>query len=358
MKVRVFKRRGKWHIGYRPEGANGPYIRRVMPDERTARRIAKKIEVEVMEGVYLDRRKVSRISFEAAARQYLDLSARTKRSHQRDQTCHRALLRTVFSGCRLSDVTVRQIEDHIAARLDDGVSAQTINHELQFLRNVFRKSIDWGEAHANPAAAVKKLPVRSTRVRYLSYEGEARLLSECSPHLRPMVALAIETGLREGEVLGLTWDDVDLVEGLLHIEDAKGGKRRDVPLSARATATLRSLPRHIRSPYVFHKKYTGKPYGRVDKGMRAATGRAKLKDVVFHTLRHTFASRMIMEGASERALMDICGWSSYAMVQRYTHLSPRHRKNAVAALDRRRRRHENQEREQPQEASGDGDRGA
>jgi len=301
-----------------------------MPDLKTARAVARKIEVELIEGTYLDRRKVSRITFRTMAKRYLAHSKATKRSWRRDQTSLRALGKA-FSTKRLADISVRDVEAYKVRRLTE-VSPQSVRHELQCLCSVFRTAIEWGEAVANPAAKVRKPNPRNERLRYLSHKEEAKLMAQLARHLRPIVVLAIYTGMRESEVLGLTWDQVDMENELIHLQDTKNGRRRSIPMAKIVRQTLRKAPRHIRSPYVFCK-ISGHAYGRVDKGVRAACKRAEIRGVVFHTFRHTFASRMTMAGVHPFTLQELLGHSSLAMVRRYSHLSPAHRKAAISAMD-------------------------
>lgn len=308
-RVRVFFRRGAWWLDYRPEGDNGPRCRRkVGPDKKLARLAAAKIEVQIAEGRYLDKRKVSKTSFRAASEQYLRWSKGTKRSWKRDRISLRALA-TTFGGTLLGQITTKQVEQYKIRRAGE-VSPQTVNHELQCLRHLFTKAIEWGDADSNPALPVKKLPARNERLRYLSDDEEARLLAECSNHLRPIVTVALYTGMRESEVLGLRWADVDLENGIIHLEDTKNGRRRDVPMPRVARRTLADHPRHIRSPYVF-TKVSGDPFGRVDKGMRGACERAEIQDVVFHTLRHTYASRLVMAGVDLLTVKELLGHPSW-----------------------------------------------
>lgn len=229
------------------------------------------------------------------------------------------------------DQAVAAIEAYKSKRAAT-VSPASINRELSCLSNMFRRAIDWKLAEANPVLGVRRFKERNVRVRYLSTDEETKLLGECARHLRPIVVLAIHTGMRRGELLSLRWDDVDLDNRLVHVEDTKNGKRRDIPLNRIALQTLRRHPHHIRSEFVFCN-LQGHPYKSVRTGFSAACRRAKVQGVVFHTLRHTFASRLVVGGVDLVTLKELLGHSSLDMVLRYAHLSPEHGRKAVEVLE-------------------------
>jgi len=158
------------------------------------------------------------------------------------------------------------------------------------------------------------------------------LLSELAPHSRAMALLALNTGMRLGEILGLQWEAVDLDNGLILLTETKSGKRREIPTNQATREVLVGVPRHIRSPYVFCWP-DGRRYTTIAHGFARAVKRAGLSDVVFHTLRHTFASRLVMAGVDLVTVKELLGHASLAMVLRYAHLSPGHRRRAVLVLD-------------------------
>jgi len=146
--------------------------------------------------------------------------------------------------------------------------------------------------------------------------------------LTDLVQFALFTGMRRGEVLGLTWERVDRVRGVVLLDLTKSGKRREVPLNSRADAVLARRG----------SKSSGLVFGtrRWDHFRTAwenAVERAKLADFHFHDLRHTFASWAVQRGASLQEVKDLLGHHSLAMTLRYGHLAPEHLRTAVARLD-------------------------
>jgi len=163
--------------------------------------------------------------------------------------------------------------------------------------------------------------------------GEGAPLSPAAVN-RPLALLrhllALYTGMRQGELLGLTWDRVDRARGVVLLERTKSGRRREVPLNGPADAILaRRTPETPGDGLVFDTRswYTFRGH------WEASVTAAGLEDFRFHDLRHTFASWAIQRGATLPELKDLLGHSSLAMVMRYAHLSPEHLRSAVARLD-------------------------
>jgi integrase len=148
--------------------------------------------------------------------------------------------------------------------------------------------------------------------------------------------------MRRGEILKLTWEDVDFRSGTLYVAEAKNGDPRHVPMSNRLRAMLSALPRNIRGKHLFTgmpkiKKTVqigkpGEPFRDVDTSFENACEKAGITDFRFHDLRHTAASHMAMAGVPLKTIGEILGHKTAAMTERYSHLSPGHKKNAVELL--------------------------
>ena len=172
---------------------------------------------------------------------------------------------------------------------------------------------------------------REGRLRWLTPEEATRLLDACresrNPNLNDLVEFALFTGLRRGEVLGLTWERVDRARGVVLLDVTKNGRRREVPLNGRADAVLARRGSHA------HGRVFGSNWNTYRNAFEGAVARAKLEDFRFHDLRHTFASWTVQRGATLQEVKDLLGHSTLAMVIRYAHLSPEHLRCAVARLD-------------------------
>ncbi len=171
---------------------------------------------------------------------------------------------------------------------------------------------------------IRRLPEPKRRIRWLTREEADRLLRELPEHLSVMADFSLETGLRQSNVTGLEWSQVDLDRrtAWIHPDQAKSRKAIAVPLSKAAVLILRKeLGKHPVNVFI----YAGKPIGQVNtKAWRAALERAGIKDFRWHDLRHTWASWHAQAGTPLHVLQELGGWESVEMVRRYAHLSSEH----------------------------------
>jgi integrase len=166
--------------------------------------------------------------------------------------------------------------------------------------------------------------------RHLRRRQEHRLLAACraskAPQLAALVIVAMETGMRRGELLGLTWDRVDLSRGVIRLEVTKSGKRREVPMRQAVYDILAAMP-EPRQGRVWKVKSTRTAW-------ETAVEAAGLDDFHWHDLRHDFASKFVMRGGSLPALQAILGHASLTMTMRYAHLAPGHLRAEIARTER------------------------
>jgi integrase len=178
---------------------------------------------------------------------------------------------------------------------------------------------EWGvPMRSNVVRDVKKPQPKRGRERRLSEQEHTLLLRSCSKSsnylLTPLIIIAIETGMRRGELLRLTWEDVDLDLRVAHLDMTKNGSKRDVPLSSEAINLLRSLPHDI-SSNVFPLTAAAL------RGLwNRACRRAGITGLHFHDLRHEATSRFFEKGLNVIEVATITGHKDLRMLQRYTHL--------------------------------------
>ena len=185
----------------------------------------------------------------------------------------------------------------------------------------------------------------SGRVRYLNDDEEARLMKVLASDAdRQRVTVLLQTGLRKSEFLGLRWKDIDLKVGVLSIPRSKNGEARHVPLTSTVRAIFVRLPRTLDAAGLAFPNTEGNRDLRwAEKTFPAVVADAKIDDFRLHDTRHTFASRLAMEGVDLLAIKELGGWKSLAMVQRYAHLSPSHRSQAIERLVTRKKSAEQRE---------------
>ena len=210
-------------------------------------------------------------------------------------------------------------------------SEATINRYHATLSAVFQRALKkrWGWVKRNPCREVERGPESKGRDRYLSDAERERLVEACRgsdwPGLYPLVVLAISSGARRGELLGLRWKDVDLVARRAILHDTKNGEKRTLPLVRAARDALAVMPRRLGSDLLFPAlKDPTKPFN-MYKPWWAAVRAADLEDFKFHDLRHSCASYLAMAGATDVEIADVLGHKTLAMVKRYAHLADQHK---------------------------------
>jgi integrase len=221
------------------------------------------------------------------------------------------------------------------------VGASTLRKELTVLGTVFKMAVRWGVLEASPAVGLEKPREPAHKTRYLSGE-EWRALEVHAPRwLRPMMTLAVLTGMRLKELVGLRWEDWDRKSGILYLsEDNKTATPRAIPIGEEARAMLEELDkvRRIRTAYIFVNR-KGAPYtGRnsrqfIARRVKAAMRDAGIQGASFHTLRHTAGSWLAQAGESEVKIAKLLGHASPRTTERYMHLSPEHLRGTASKLD-------------------------
>jgi integrase len=206
-----------------------------------------------------------------------------------------------------------------------------VNRELALFKAMLNKAVEWSRLKENPGEKVKLLKGTVKRVRFLMPEKVQILLSNCANHLKPIVTVAVHTGMRKGEILGLRRDQVNFEQGIISILDTKNHERRDIPMNETTKTTLKAIEN--RGPYLFCNE-DGQRLKFIDEAFRAAVRRSGKKNFHFHDLRHTFTSNLVMTGEDLNTVAELLGHKNLEMTRRYAHLSPKFKKNAVNVLDR------------------------
>jgi integrase len=262
----------------------------------------------------------------------------------------------------LPEITTEFVEDWKVARLKEGLAPATVLRDVAALSGVLSRAVKMGKLEGNPVRNVDKPRIdRRPKVRYMSTAEEGRLRAALtvrdeeaiaarksgnewrrergrdmlpapkrfSDHLTPAVLLSINTGLRRGELLALTWADIDLQEKMLTVRgaSAKTGDTRYVPLNDEAVTLLKDWQEHSAEiDRVFS----------VTTSFKTAWGalleRAGISQFRWHDLRHHFASRLVQAGVPLNTVRELLGHGSLAMTLRYAHLAPNQTRDAVSKL--------------------------
>lgn len=254
------------------------------------------------------------------------------RCRKRDSLSVRMLLNS-FRDYTLKQITPGDIEDYKAKRLDQGLSPASINRELTCLKGMYSLAIKWKDATYNPVKDVDLLKEPPGRTRYLSEDEAQRLIESADKYLRPIIITALNTGMRLGEILSLTWRQIYVecvFDPYIEIENSKNNKKRHIPLNDTMIALLESMDRQ-QDDFVFHG-LRGKPVKCIKAPWLQTLKKAGITDFRFHDLRHTFASHFVMKGGDIMPLKDILGHSFLKMVERYTHLASSHKRHQMNNL--------------------------
>ena len=211
------------------------------------------------------------------------------------------------------------------------------NRELAVLKTLFNRMRAWQKYEGpNPVQGVAFFKEPRRRLRYLEPAEETALLGAAGEPLRSVILVGVHAGLRiRAEALQLRWCDVDLVRGMLTVQAAyaKNGTSRAVPMNSvlrEAFARLKaSAPAGGELVFLGRGR---KPLRSIRNALETACAKAQLSDVTPHTFRHTFASRLAMAGVDLRTIQELGGWKTLALVERYAHLSPGHRAEAVERI--------------------------
>jgi len=228
----------------------------------------------------------------------------------------------------------------------------SVNREMSCLHHLCRCAVEWDMVERSPFEGKKRLWLKENnkRTRFLAEDEIGKLLKECEgrKHLYRVVMCALHTGMRKGEILSLRWNQIK--DGFIYLKNTKTDEPRQIPVNDTLAASFREIRREqgLSSEYVFTYRhndwkarlYKGRmtpvkerPFTRIWKAFKAAAKRAGIEDCRFHDLRHTFASHLVMKGASLKEVQELLGHENLKMTMRYAHLGDENKKKAVNLLN-------------------------
>jgi integrase len=256
-----------------------------------------------------------------------------KRSWLRDQQMLEHLKNFLGSERQIGEIIAADIEGYKLHRRKE-VSGSTVNRELALLKRMFNLAIDWDlYLGSNPVRKVKFFQEINTGFRVLSKEEEKKFLASATPYIQDIAIFALNTGLRIGEILSLKWESVNLEKSLLTVFAEKTHKIRPVPINSEARRVLEFWTLGRKNEFVFYNHETGKPFVDLKTGFALACRKADIEGVTWHTLRHTFASRLLDRGVDIVTVQQLLGHSTVLVTMRYTHTNLDSKKAAVAKLE-------------------------
>lgn len=308
------------------------------------RTIARETEAAIRTNLLLGKvasQQAKPVLFKEWARTYLDLEGvKTLRSYQdRVEIMERQLV-PFFGAKILSEIRPADIEEYRGQRKRrDGnpASLQTVNNDHTVLKHCLNVAVRRGLLVCNSAARVPMPNPQNERDRVLSDEEWAKLYDAAKPHLQPVLLTAYQLGQRFGEIIGLTWDRVDLKRGFITLRalDTKAKTARQVPMTPDVRKTLQGLAKvrkSLKTRHVF--TYAGRPLQRLTRSFKTALKDAGIKDFRFHDLRHCASTNLRRAGVDTATAMKIIGHKSEKMWKRYNAIEERDLTQAAEKLNR------------------------
>jgi integrase len=332
----IFRRDNAYWIRY-ADRAGRMHREKVGPFLKKAMAAYNKRKSEIYEGKFFSPGERKRpIVFSEISKEFLDYSKRNKRSHGHDSGRMVLLLR-LWRDCLITELNAGRIERDLGlAAIDEQWLPATYNRYRALASATFALAIRNGKAASNPVRGVGHRIENNARVRFLSEEEEWRLFGYFDrnfPERMAEVIVALHSGMRRSEQYltsecpegGLKWGNVDFRNGLLTIPRSKHGGIRHIPMNSVLRSTLADLRKSATSDYVF-------PGGIPSRWFTCACEEVEIRNFTWHSLRHTFASRLVMGGVDLRTVQELMGHRTITTTMRYAHLAPAHQAEAVERL--------------------------
>ncbi|MDR3112989.1 MAG: site-specific integrase [Endomicrobium sp.] len=326
------KQGNKWTFRYYENGAQK---RKTI--EAFTHTEAKQLQYEFLHNHKTGANKVFHITTQAFLQEYLNYSQTNKRpnTYKKDKYATSNILRLIKIPL-LKDITPKHIEEYKTERAKE-VKPISVNRELDVLKALFTKATEWKYITESPAKPVKNIKVSKRPPRYLDEEEIKRLIEKAEGIYKDMIIISLYTGFRISEVFNLQWKDIDLEKNLISVSPKhnwtpKNYEFRAIPINAQLKQYLLKIkPAKAKSKdYVINQ---GQPLNTLQVAFKKLFKQADIKDATFHTLRHTFASLLVISGISLYTVSQLLGHSKTDTTMIYAHLSKEHLKNSVDNLN-------------------------
>ncbi len=345
------KRKEQKHRGcfQRPKGSGIWWIRYVDSDgKRKARCVGtfsdavhayEEAKVNVRKGLLAAPARLRGIRYGALIDDALKINEASSKDH-RNFKQRLEVTRDKFGHRVAESITPAEISDWFAAMVDErDWTPATINRYRAAMSKTFKLGIQNRKVSNNPARLVPQRKEPAGKIRFLTQDEEKRLrvALKVRPLCIPQLDVALHTGMRKSEQFTVTWDQVDFAQKYIHLDVTKNGSDRYVSLNSQSLQSLKTLKEtHARlnlpAESTLFVSWQKKPMTDPREWFTAACKEAKISGVTWHTLRHTFASRLVMAGVDLKTVQELMGHKTIAMTARYAHLSPEHKLSALERL--------------------------
>lgn len=301
------------------------------PTKAEALAWASEIQAKIRLGIYQDEgqsKPIRKSNFEEAANHYIQTHSVYKKSSCSEIGIIRILIK------RWADLDVAELnKSHVIALRDEllslGRAGSTVNHYFNAISKIYQMLIEeWGLPVTNPIKGLKRVPNNKGRCIRVNRDIESLLLAGCqaidTPLLASIIEFAIQTGMRRGEVMGLSWSDVDIANRKAYLYKTKNGEPRQVPLTLRAIEVLKASPKTDERVFPMTFDCLRSQFNRLRNHLKQCWdgyGANPFNDLRFHDFRHEALSRLSDAGLNVIELSHISGHKTLAMLKRYTHPS-------------------------------------
>ena len=313
----IRKRNNKWETQVRIKGYQNKCKTFLYYED--AKKWAKEIERKIEQGTYIDFSESQQTTLGDLLQRYLNEVSPKKKSFRNEKYLIPKLMENTFTTFSIYNLTSNKLVEYRNERLKK-VSSSTVNREISLISAVISKAREeWGiNLPYNVGRLLKRLKEPAARERRLTLFEYKKLMDACSQSkaiwLQPLVKIALETGMRRGELLSLTRNKINLDKKLALLSDTKNGSSRTIPLSNSAIHIIENLP------LSFNKKLFSITESSLKFYWTQALKRADIKGFCFHQLRHEAISRFFEKGLTIPEVALISGHKDVRMLFRYTHL--------------------------------------
>jgi integrase len=285
---------------------------------------------DIVKGTFELKREEREWWFDEFSIEYLDHLKSTRIRWWKRELSRLKILVRFFGKRLLSEITPYHVEKYKEKRRKT-VTGAGVNRELALLKAMFNKAIQWEFVKMkNPVSEVSYYPERQME-RILSNDEAERLIEVAGKSLKPVLIVALNTGMRKSEILELDWKNVDFARRYIRVERSKNNRSRKIPMNSAVYEELQRARRN-RSEYVFTQKRTSERLRCVASAFKTACQKAGIEGLRFHDFRHTFATNLVMNGIDLVTVKEILGHSDISMTVRYSHPSDKRKMEAVEKL--------------------------
>ena len=337
----MFKRAGVFWCCIRH---NGKKIQKSLEtsDRKLAKAIEAKVRTEIVEGSYFEKPIGQNKTFKQLMEKFMmEHAPKVSENMQKSYSSSLKHLIPFFGDLTLLSISRKKISKYKVLRKDEGARPSSINRELAMLSKAFTLALEdweWINGNDKPFSKISYEKENNERDRWLIEDEEKRLLENSPGWLREIISFALNTGLRQDELLSLEWNRVNLFRKTILIQNTKNGKPKTVPLNQIAIGVIERKSeekvRRLKNDFVFVSSHGTKiDRHNLRRAFNNAVRKAEIEDFKFHDLRHCFCTKLAQRGVDIYKIAKLAGHEDIRMTQRYSHHCPESLRAGVRVLE-------------------------